>query len=482
MGVGMGYLKYTGATLLALTGFLPVGEVWARQNIIIGEMSIGYDFQDRNYKQADTVANSREGDTRNIFASPRVRFSSRDVSDLLEFTYAPTFTYDDVDSSDFVGHDFSLLAEKNISRDWLVRATNSYFYGQDSVSDNQGQRSAIIPSQEVPQPNPAPGAAQPTGEPRQLSDVYGRQQYWRNDFGLRTDYTYAQDSVVGVGYNYGVLRNSNKDVVSGESDYDRHEGFGSLSYRFNTQWQAMTEVSYVKGLYDDKAFSNVTDIANEDLEEYHGMVRANYSWRPHDVFFGKYSYAETVYKDETLQNSTIHEFTVGWDHDFSQRLRMTLSGGPSIVTFEDSDNETGYNAYAGLIWNVQHAATLSAHTSYGYEYDNFDGRQIGLSKKWSSGVEYLYQFTPQLQTSLSAGYERSDSGDQLNGVIAANNSNQLNGTEKTYDAGLTVRYGFLRYYTLAASYRYADYTAPGDEYDEHRVLVTLTAAQEIFRW
>jgi hypothetical protein len=96
-------------------------------------------------------------------------------------------------------------------------------------------------------------------------------------------------------------------------------------------------------------------------------------------------------------------------------------------------------------------------------------------------VEYLYQFTPQLQTSLFAGYERSNS-DQLNGVIVANNSNQLNDTEETYDAGLTVRYGFLRYYTLAASYRYTDYTAPGDEYDEHRVLVTLTAAQEIFRW
>ena len=123
----MGNLKHTGVALLALTGLLPAGDVWARQNIMIGELSIGYDFQDRNYKQADASVDSDAENTRSLFASPRVRLSSRDVSDLLEFTYAPTFTYDDVDSSHFVGHDLGLLAEKNISRNWLVRATDSYF-------------------------------------------------------------------------------------------------------------------------------------------------------------------------------------------------------------------------------------------------------------------------------------------------------------------------------------------------------------------
>jgi hypothetical protein len=84
-----------------------------------------------------------------------------------------------------------------------------------------------------------------------LSDTDGRQRYWRNDFGLSTDYTYAQDSVVGVGYNFGVLRYDDDEVASDESDYDRHEGIGRLSYRFNAQWQVETEVSYVKGIYDE---------------------------------------------------------------------------------------------------------------------------------------------------------------------------------------------------------------------------------------
>ena len=479
----MGNLKHTGAALLALTGLLPAGDVWARQNIMIGELSIGYDFQDRNYKQGSTSVNSDSENTRNLFASPRVRLSSRDVSDLLEFTYAPTFTYDDIDSSHFVGHDLGLLAEKNINRNWLVRATDSYFKGEDPVADNERRGAAIIPG--GVEPVTSIGAGPPADAPRELSDIDGRQRYWRNDFGLSTDYTYAQDSVVGVGYNFGVLRYDDNGVANNESDYDRHEGIGRLSYRFNAQWQAETEVSYVKGIYDEPSSSvlpssSALNVANEDLEEYHGRIRANYSWRPHDVYFGEYSYAETVYEDESLNNSTIHEFTLGWSHDFSPRLRMTLSGGPSLVTFEEGDDETGYNAYAGLIYTFQQA-TLSASTSYGYEYDNFDGLQSGLSKTWRSELGYSYRFTPELEASFTAGYERSDY-EQPGGITTAFDSDRLNYTRETYDAGLTVGYGFLRYYTLAASYRYADNSEPGVNYDEHRVLLTLTAAHEIFRW
>lgn len=473
----MGTIKQTGTVLLVVAGMTCAGEVWARQNIVIGELSVGYDFQDRNYKRDTAAVDMDDENTRSLFASPRIRLSSRDVSDLLEFTYAPTFTYDDADSSHFVGHDLGLLAEKNISRDWLVRATNSYFYGEDPVADNERRGTAIIPGAETPAP--PIGAGPPADAPRELSDTDGRQRYWRNDFGLSTDYTYAQDSVVGVGYNFGVLRYDDDEVASDESDYDRHEGIGRLSYRFNAQWQVETEVSYVKGIYDEPV-SSVVDVADEDLEEYHGRVRANYRWRPHDVYFGQYSYAETVYEDESLNNSTIHEITLGWSHDFSPRLRMTLSGGPSLVTYEEGDDETGYNAYAGLVYTFQQA-TLSASTSYGYEYDNFDGTQSGLSKTWRSELGYSYRFTPELETRLSAGYERSDQ-EQPGGLTTVFDSDRLNYTEETYDAGLTVGYGFLRYYTLAASYRYADHSEPGDEYDEHRVFLTLTVAHELYRW
>jgi hypothetical protein len=474
----MGHLKHAGNTLLVLTGIFAGEDVLARQNIVIGEMSVGFDYQDRIYGESDATIpqTTADEDYEGLYATPRVRLSSRGATDLHEFTYAPTFTYDIVESSSLIGHDSNLLAEKNINRDWLVRATNSYFYGEDSLTDSERRGAAIIPG-EPQEPEPDVGGGQ--GDGQRLTENFGRREYWRNDYGLRTDYSYAQDSVVGAGYNFGVLRNVGGDTA-GYSDYDRHEGIGRLSYRFNIQWQAETEASYVKGV-NDLVRTGTAEPVNNNLEEYHGRLRMNYTWRPHDIFFGQYSYAETVYEDALQEDSAIHTATIGWNHDFSRQIRMTLSGGPTLVTYEDSPSDTGYNAFAGLVWDFQHSA-LTANTSYNYEYDNFDGRASGLSKTWRTDLGYSYQFTPQLQTRFSAGYEKSDREQPL-GITLPGAADSLQFTDENYYTGLLVGYSFLRWYTLSVSYRYADYRSEFErDYNEHRVLLTLSASKEIFRW
>ena len=102
----MAHLKQSGAVLLALASLCGSGQAWGRQNIVIGEISVGYDFQERSYddNDVDTVRGravttdgtteavvltpasalnaADEGDTRSLFVTPRVRFSSMDVADL----------------------------------------------------------------------------------------------------------------------------------------------------------------------------------------------------------------------------------------------------------------------------------------------------------------------------------------------------------------------------------------------------------------
>ncbi len=238
--------------------------------------------------------------------------------------------------------------------------------------------------------------------------------------------------MVGAGYNFGLLRNVN-DEVGGYDDYDRHEGIGRLSYRFNSRWRADTQLSYVKGIYDEAEIpvrepaaepvttdtngehgrsrrrercrrnysthlwtttprpprnspQKPTDTVaieelNDDLEEYHGRFRLNYDWRASDLFFGEYSYSATNYESQLNEDSAIHRLTAGWEHDFTSRLRMTLSAGPTFITYDESDNETGYNASAGLVWSFAQSS-LTATTAYDYEFENFDGRRSGLSKIW----------------------------------------------------------------------------------------------------
>lgn len=606
----MAYRRHTGPVLLALAGMLLPGASWARQNIAIGEISIGYDYQERSYDEDDlvepvtdeatdttassgtengataeggtaadtaaattdeviqpttpppqTLTDENEGDTRSLFVTPRIRVSSKGATDLVEFTYGPTFNWDDVDGSDNVGHDLSLNAEKNLSQHWLVRATDSFYYGTDSVADYERRSGDIVPTSGptptptdtgAAQPQTSPGAAavpeEPVGE--ELTEDYGRREYWRNDFGLHTDYTYAQDSVVGAGYNFGLLRNV-KDDSYGYDDYDRHEGIGRLSYRFNRRWHADSQVSYVKGIYDEAALPVVvttpaeatagegttttadtgngttaqtngetTDTTtaegtataaatqetveledlNEDLQEYRGRLRLNYDWSDKNLYFGEYSYSATNYESEQSEDAAIHRFTAGWEHAFTNTLRMTLSGGPTFISYDKSDNETGYNAFAGLNWKFARSS-LSASTAYDYEFENFDGRSSGLSKTWYSQLAYNYQITPSLQAGLSGGYERSDRDEprdvrRLAAIEAAvapaidgeatippPETDNFQYTDETWDAGVKLSYNFLRRYTVAVSYRYADFQSDYDlDYDEHRVLLTLTASSEIFRW
>ena len=594
----MAHRRNTGPALLALAGLLLPGTTWARQNIAIGELSVGYDYQERNYNQEEpanpatpeptdspepadsplptgstestpstestqstteptqstqlptpTLTDKREGDTRSLFVTPRIRVSSKGATDLVEFTYGPTFTWDEVDNSDNVGHDLSLNAEKNLSPRWLVRATDSFYYGTDTVADYQQRSGDIVPTSEAPAPESEAEVApeEPIGQ--QLTEDYGRREYWRNDFGLQTDYTYAPDSVVGAGYNFGLLRNVNDDI-GGYDDYDRHEGIGRLSYRFTSRWRAETQLSYVKGIYDEAqipvrqpaaepATSDTTgdttttesgnttdetttadnataaedqpaettdtlalDDLNDDLEEYHGRFRLNYDWRASDLFFGEYSYSATNYESQLNEDAAIHRLIAGWEHDFTSRLRMTLSAGPTFITYDESDNDTGYNAAAGLVWNLNQSS-FTAKTGYDYDFENFDGRRSGLSKIWRSQLGYSYRFTPNLQTSLTTGYERADREEprdvqMLNAIEAAvaepaatdsmdiapvEEPDNFQYTEETWDAGLSVSYTFQRRYTVSVSYRYADYQSDYDlDYDEHRVLLSLTATSDIFRW
>ena len=566
--------KWSGFALMAAGCLYGPGQAWGRQNIVIGEMTVGYDFQERSYdandvdmlpgqsptdESADQSAvvttateteEDREGDTRSLLVTPRVRFSSKDVADLFEFTYAPTFTYDEVDSSSDVGHDLGLLGERHLTKDWLVRVTDSYFYGEDSLTDSERRKEAIVPATEAQPTETEVGAGEEEKNTTELTDEYGRRQYWRNDFGLQTDYTYAPDSVVGAGYNFGLLRNVN-DEVGGQDDYDRHEGIGRLSYRFSNRWRAETQLSYVKGIYDEAQIpvrqpaaepvptdatgdttttesGNTTDETtptpdataatedqpaettetlaleelNDDLEEYHGRFRLNYDWRASDLFFGEYSYSATNYESQLNEDAAIHRLIAGWEHDFTSRLRMTLSAGPTFITYDESDNDTGYNAAAGLAWNLNQSS-FTASTAYDYDFQNFDGRRSGLSKIWRSQLGYNSRFTPSLQANLTTGYERADREEPrdvqvLNAIETAvaepaatdsmdiapdQEPDHFQYTEETWDAGLSVSYTFQRRYTVSVSYRYADYQSDYDlDYDEHRVLLSLSATSEIFRW
>jgi len=547
---------------ILLTAFCWNSSAYSRQNIVIGSVSVAYDFAERKYdvnddevatvvtvpidQNADTSTSEEEsveaaelgpnetdvGDANRLIISPRISVSSRGINDLLEFTYAPSFpflTFDEYNNQDSVGHNFNLIGEKSFTKNWGFNVSDNYYYGYDSLEDAALSNSAIIPGTDETEDEQTVGAEQVDGTSQSLSEKNGRREYWRNTFNIGTDYTYAQDSVVGLGYTFGVLRNLSDDD-NGYQDYDRHATTGQLSYRINRYWKMETQVGYVKGIYeptevtfiqpeiiqvpveneDNELDENVAEEENEseiefeeqtvfnqseeefndDLEEYQFLFRVNYDWRTRDRLFSSYSFNATDYESFAREDAALHDITLGWSHDFTRAFQMTLSGGPSFATYENRSTDTGYNAYAGLIWNYHQHTTLSANSSYGWDFNNFDGDRTGLSETWLSSLDYSYQFSPRLSLSFSTSYKRSNNEEPLATTVLLDLEGEDTASddiseyiEESYDAGVTLSYNFLRWYTVSATYRYADYQSENDrDYDEHRVYLTLSASKELFRW
>jgi hypothetical protein len=510
------------------------GNGWARQNILTGEISARYDYQERSYDEESLVAGpdvvagdvsqpegptviileDRRGDGRSYILSPRLTLSSIGINDLLELTYAPGLNYDELYSETDVDHDFGLRAEKNLTRNWLITLNNRFFLGDDPVREEELRTAVIAPDTGEPvveEPEVGTPAEDPTNS---LTEQYGRQRYWTNTLDLLTSYDYGRDSTVSGGYTFDVLRNNESDDVGGYTDYDRHTGLLALQHRFNRRWIADGDFRYSRGLFDqpdiyvvtvpgeettDLPVEQIAGEGSDDLSEYDFRLRGTYESSAHFHLFTEYSFMSTDYDAEIREDYRVNNLAFGMNYDFTPHLHVTLSGGPSWGAFENSPTETDYNAYGGITWDYLHGS-LTFFAEKGYDQENFDGRRSGLTDYWQTGVSLDYQFTPDLTATVSASYTDNrrlqypspqtivivDDG-QDNEDLLPEDFDQVEYTEKDYDAGLSLTYTFLRWYSVSSGYRYYKHDTDAVEsgtgsYNEHRVFVQLAVTRELFRW
>lgn len=499
---GAACLLCTPCLLLAGT----VDDAAARQNVVNGDVAGRFDFQERNYDTNDIVdsqgrtviiLDDKRGDRRNYIVQPRISFFSTGINDVFEFTAAPALNYDDLYSTTDVDWDLRLRGEKNLTQKWNVGLINQFYQGDDPVRDNELQTAVISPETgEVVAEQSQVGVPDESGNIT-LTDRVARRRYYRNDVNLTTGYTYAEDSVIGGGYRFGILRNE-ESGAGGYTDYDRHDGILNLSYRFTPQWQAEADGQYIKGVFDntaalvtagDDAAAVILD--SDDLEEYNFRGKVNYNYTQHLNYFSQYRYLSTDYESELREDYNINELLLGVDYNVSQHVQLTLSAGPVIGSFENTSTDTDYSAYGGLAWTLMHG-TLNFVAEKGYDQSNFDGRRSGLTGFLHTGISLDYQLTEKLQAVLSTSYWDYDRMQYTasNVVIVDPDSPEFGQTvytEKSYDAGATLAYTFARWYQVAGGYRYYNResdldTDVGGNYDEHRIFVQLSYAHELFRW
>lgn len=451
----------------------------ARQTTITGSVGTVIDYSERSYKHGDSATD--DGNRQKIGIQPEILIVSRDVRDSLSLRYSPTLSHDYVAGENEVEHHLDFQGERWLSQFWSVSVADTYVRSDDPGTLTRNSANDVLAG--------GGGQSTPAGTASELSrDMNGR-KYWTNTVDARTDYAINKDSRIGGGYSYSVLRND--ESTGGYEDYDKHSFFADLSHGFTQNWRTNLGFNYTRGLYDGEQGPGSNATATPDLDEYGFRFGINYLRTPHDIYLINYALNTTRYDGDDRPNNETHSWSLGWDHAFDSRTRMTLGGGPSYARTQGQDGSWGYNAYVTLQRAYEHAA-LSLELKKAYETNNFTGNAAdsGLTDTYSAKTTFSYRHTEHLAFDVYGGY-RSESNLEPQGPYrtaagtgSTGKTGDISYDKNIYEAGIGCSYTFARWYT--AGLRYGYYVSDGklstDQYTDHQILFTLRATRELWRW
>lgn len=421
---------------LALTLVLLGGETASgRVNSLHGSISVLQEYDSNLF-----LAEDDEQDGWFTSISPSLVLVSKAESDRLSLGYAPGLRIDHENDTSRVEHYLTLEGEKKFSRRFSGTFRENYIRSNDYtyfVREHVQREGAGIP----------------------LSRERVRRQYWVNSIALASDYEYARDSLLRVGYSNRILKND----APGLDDYVRHQPYASLGYRFNQYWESRLSYDYIRGDFD----------VTEDLDQQIAGIVVNRFLSQHEKIFGAYQFTSLRYDDGPRNEYNLHRGDLGWQRDLDPRSALAASAGVSYADPENGDSETAFNYSVDLTRKIQNGS-ISIGGAGGMDELQFAATvQDGLSRFWSVRGSADYQLRENVSSHAYLTY-REDTFFE----------NPPDFEERSLVAGARVSYGFGRWYAVSVgySYRQLDSELPRGDYQDHRAYVELSAGKELSRW
>jgi hypothetical protein len=470
----------------------------ARNTIVQGSISTGLDYWERSY-DSDEAEEKSSGDKRQIGIWPEIVIVSEDIKDVLSFKYAPVLKYDDVDSETDVDHYLSLAGERLLTRNWKVMLSDNFRLSDDpyfsteqyaDTSSVSGQDSTEDTEAEQESENDNFDPALTNGD--ELSKDSGRSRYWTNSLFLQSQYTISERTGVGLGYGYSVLRNESADDDA-YNEYDKHSFVGTLDHVFTQSWWTSFGLNYTRGLRDDVLDPVNGGYITDDLDQYGLNAQVDYKANSTSTIPVKYDYSATDFDNEYRRDLFAHNLSAGWEYEIDSRTSMALGGGPSYAEADGLDGEWGYNAYFDLARKYLHSS-LSFSLLKKFETKNFTGTDnSGLKDTFLASLIYNNQFTQNLNWNVYGRYRWESNADPQDEYRSASSEEELDTEESlgdvtyeknSYEVGTGLSYQFLRYYSVGVRYAYyvSDGDLDADQYNDHRVMLTLSAVKDLWRW
>ncbi len=487
------FIKYLWLVIppfLTLAVFTSVQPTLARDYKIGAGLSTGYEGYDRQYdKDEKTATVSQEGQTtvasdtqsddtyNRLRISPLIIISTVSAYDEFSLRYSPGFRYDVETEDHDVDQDLNATYKYSVTRSWLLKLTERYLLTDKNIEDTSST----------------------TDTTAKLSDNMGRRQYWTNNLGAVSEYSYWQDSLFSLGYTYGSLKNIDVDRDSGYEDYNRHIGSTSIGHRFDPFWKMTAAGSYVRGLYDvvgkEESATDADSSTNKDLSEYRGSAMLESGLIEHNPLSLAYSFLEVDHDADDQKTITLHDVTAGWQWDISKDFRINLGGGPSFQKTDGQKGEWGYNANAKVHYALERGA-VGWSVNRGYEIQNFTGTdENGLREFWQSRIDFNHEIIQDLSFKMFALYRYEDQEEITKQSLAATDAETT--TEQSQiitetdiinrrriSAGSSLGYKFAHWYSMDLSYNYLlqDSEKANDSYDEHRLVLSLSVEKDLLNW
>lgn len=400
-----------------------------RQTIVSGGLAVRQGYDSNVYR-----TNTNKVDEWSTALSPTLSLTSSSPRDTLNFSYSPSYVYNHRTDEGHFDHSLLLAANRALSDRWQLSVNDSFEKSDDSTLGRDETRD--------------------TSNRVNLSENLPRNRYWTNYFGINNTWQYRQNSTLSLGYNHSIYEN---DV---NPDYQRHGVPLSVSHEINRQWQAEAGYTFTEGIFD-----------RYDSRQHTTNAKLIYRLTPHKAIYGFGNFSTTDYSDDRPGYDTVGG-RLGYSQQIDQQSDIDLGAGLSS-TGRDGDSSTSAFDYSLAYRRQFERGTFSLDGAGGFDDRQFNGENDGLSKFWSIKPVLRYQLAEKLASSLYALY-RDDK-------YIERTPEQ---TEKSYEAGGSLDWSFSRWYTAGIRYVYhkLDSNIAGNDYDDHRLYLTLSAAKELWKW
>jgi len=441
---------------LALPLFFPLS-VTAAENTLNGGVAVGQAY-DSNIYRAQTGEESEWKTT----VTPSLLYTRSEPTNTLSLKYAPGIVYNYRTDDKYMDQFVAATYDIQLSQRFRLHFLDTYIltdepYDEDATSTGTSQ------------PSGGPGSPD-RPDTIKISDQRGQNRYWANNFSTQASYEYAQQSSVNVGYQYYILDNKNE----AEADFTRQSPHMSVMHHINQQWETQIAYRFTKGDFDDldpSAGTPVTNDASEDLTTNAADLYLYHNFTPMTRVFGHYGYSTTDY-DGVQEDYDSHTLSAGATHQVSPTLTLGGEAGASLLQRESGDTNAMYlRLNLNKAWE-RSSWTLSADS--GLDEQQFSGvDDQGLSRYWMIRNTFNHTFTKDITGMASLSYR----DDTYLERVTEEKEQQLQG-----DALLA--YSFAQWYQISLRYTYVNQLADLEvnEYDDHRILLQLSAAKDLLKW